>query len=91
MPRTYLHPMSLPGASPKSDTEQLGGLVEQAVRLGMNKQAFEDALCQRTGFERSVRGWFGGADIPNGMMRRILLNAAREIVDQRDTSRPDTR
>lgn len=80
MARTYTHVMSFHGATGETDTEELRRLMRHAADLGLSARSMEEALCVKTGFEEAVRTWIHETRTPNGVVRRIILNGAREIV-----------
>ena len=72
------------GSSSNADTLELRSLIERATSLGISAQTMEDELAEGTGFGDAVRQWIHGAEIPNGMVRRITLNRAKWIVGSRE-------
>lgn len=72
--------MAIDGASVEADTDELRFLVDRAVGLGITRETMEDELVKRTGFGNAVRGWFRDNQIPNGLVRRMILNSAKHLV-----------
>lgn len=85
MPRRYIHSTTIGGATGDADAVELRVLVERTVSLGMSAQHLEDELARRTGFEDAVRKWFRLKETPNGMVRKIILNCAKQIVSSLPT------
>jgi hypothetical protein len=46
----------------------------------MAPQVLTDELAAQTGFGDIVRDWVRGTSIPNGLVRRITLNNAKQMV-----------
>ena len=88
MARTYTHGMSFPGATGETDTDELRRLMKRAADLGVSARSMEEALCVKTGFDEAVRSWIQETQIPNGVVRRIILNGAREIVGSTERGEP---
>ena len=80
MPRRYIHSTAMSGATGATDTARLRDLVTRAARLGMTPQEFKEDLAVRTGFGDAVRSWFREEVAPNGLIRRIILNNAEDLV-----------
>ena len=68
------------GSSSNADTLELQSWMERAASLGVSAQTMEDELAEGTGFGDAVRQWMHGAQVPNGMVRKITLNRAKWVV-----------
>jgi hypothetical protein len=60
-------------------------MLEHAVSIGITAQDMEDKLATRTGFGDAVRNWVQEKQTPNGMIRKIILNSAKAIVEAVET------
>ena len=60
-------------------------MADAADGIGMTRMAFLTELSQRTGFGDAVMGWATGK-IPNGLVRKIILTAAEDILRERGAS-----
>ena len=83
MPRRYIHSTTMVGSSVDSDADELRELVKVAAERGIMAQSFEDELAARTGFENPVRRWFQVGEAPNGLVRRIILSNAKDLIASR--------
>lgn len=80
VPRRYVHSTNVIGATAAADMRELRALVESAAFLGMTECDLEEELAKRTGFEGAVRSWFRRRETPNGLVRKVILNCAQQIV-----------
>ena len=83
MPRRYIHSTTMIGSSVASDATELRELGKIAAERGIKPKTFEDELAARTGFEDSVRNWFQVGEAPNGLVRRIILSNAKDLIATR--------
>ena len=81
--------MKIDGSTEETDRIELRILLEESIALGMTAAALEDELATRTGFEDAVRGWMNSKQTPNGLVRRIILNNAKQLVRDRQRKLSD--
>lgn len=80
MTRRYIHSTSIAGETGAADTNKLRALLDRASSSGMTAREFEDELARLTGFEDVVRAWFQLEETPNGLIRKVILSCAKQIV-----------
>lgn len=78
--RRYFHPTEASGMSGGEDTTSLAKLVEEAACIGMTPQELENQLKHDSGFAEPVAAWIQERQVPNGMVRKIILTNAERII-----------
>ena len=83
MPRRYVHSTTIPGSSIDLDTKELSELLDRASSVNMTVQSMRDELAESSGFDKAARNWIMGRDIPNGLVRKIILSNARALLKEK--------
>ena len=68
------------GADGPKDEASLHDLVEEAACIDMTPQELEAELSRRSGLGESISLWIREKRVPSGMVRKIILTNAEDII-----------
>ncbi|MCA9367957.1 hypothetical protein KC887_06895 [Candidatus Kaiserbacteria bacterium] len=81
--RPKYYSLNVAGITSGEDADRLSELVARAEDIGMDVVSLEAEICARTKMPEPVKMWIRDEQVPNGLVRKIILTNVEEILKER--------
>lgn len=77
------HTTNVNGAVESDDAGAFSIFLDSAPMIRMGRDELRDEIARRCGWTDAVLGWADRGTVPNGLVRTMILNTTKDILNER--------